>query len=116
MEKKRIFIRAAIILLIIIGIFSCTVLAVRSNGLFAESKDGLWKAYIVRDTGKDTDGYRGYLFYYGNRQGDIGEIKIECSSNGGTTESCLKPGRHNLVRWRACSSARLIGKDTFSVR
>lgn len=96
MEKKRILIRVGIIILIVICILSCAVLAVRSNGLFAESKDGLWKAYVVKDTGSAAGGYRGYLFYYGNRQGDIGEINIEGLAKTKVEKSSLKPGFHSL--------------------
>lgn len=96
MEKKKIILRTGIIVFIIAGIIACGILSVKSNGLFAESKDGLWKAYIVKDTTSPAGGYRGYLFYYGNHQGDIGEISIECLANAGVEKSRLKPGSHDL--------------------
>lgn len=96
MEKRRIIFRAGIIIFIIAGIVTCGILSVKSNGLFAESKDGLWKAYVVKDTSSPAGGYQGYLFYFGNHQGDIGEIKIECLANADVERSRLKPGSHDL--------------------
>ena len=96
MGKKKILIRTGIILAIIAIIFACGILSVKSNSLFAESKDGLWKAYIVKDMSSSSGGYRGYLFYYGNHQGNIGEIGIECLADADVEISHLKPGSHNL--------------------
>lgn len=96
MEKRKILIRTGIVILAIAGVLICGILSVKSNGLFAESKDGLWKAYIVQDTSSPAGGYRGYLFYYGNHQGDVGEIKIECLANADVEKSNLKPGSHDL--------------------
>lgn len=96
MDKRKILIRLGVIVLVIVGVIGCGILSVKSNSLFAESKDGLWKAYIVKDTVSLDGGYQGYLFYYGNHQGDIGEIKIECLNNTNVERSRLKPGSHNL--------------------
>ncbi len=69
MDKRKILIRAGVLVLVIVGVIVCGILSVKSNSLFAESKDGLWKAYIVKDRVNPAGGYQGYLFYYGNHQG-----------------------------------------------
>ena len=94
MDKRKILIRAGVLVLVIVGVIVCGILSVKSNGLFAESKDGLWKAYIVKDRVNPAGGYQGYLFYYGNHQGDIGEISIECLANTDRETSPLKAESH----------------------
>ena len=96
MDKRKILIKTGVIIFAIVIVIACGILSVKSKSLFAESKDGLWKAFIVKDTDNPDGGYQGYLFYYGNHRGNIGEIKIECLSNTDVEESRLKPGRHNL--------------------
>ncbi len=96
MDKRKILIRTGVIVFAIVIVIVCGILSVKSNGLFAESKDGLWKAYFVKAPISSSKGYQGYLFYYGNHEGNVGEIKVECQADKGAIKSRLHPGSHDL--------------------
>ena len=58
-------------------IFLCTMVVRDSGEFYAESKDGLWKGYISRSTGRGEGTYQVYVCYLGNEEGNIGEIEVQ---------------------------------------
>ena len=78
MEKRRsIFMKLGIVVFAAGWMFLCTMLLSDSGEFYAESKDGLWKGYIAKCAGSETETYQAYLCYLGNADGNIGEIEIQ---------------------------------------
>lgn len=77
MKKRKFLLGAGVAAFALMAFLLCAVL-LSDEDMSAESRDGLWKGYIVEDTGAGRPAnYKAYLYYLGNRDGDIGEIQVQ---------------------------------------
>lgn len=74
--KRSIWLKLGIVVFAAGLIFLCTMVISDSGELYAESKDGLWKGYIARNSGGEGM-YQAYVCYLGNAEGNVGEIEVQ---------------------------------------
>lgn len=97
MEKRKKYLTALAIAVTAMAVLTlCSFIALKGNSMYAESRDGLWKGYIVRSADGDISRCRGYLYYYGSRDGNAGRICVEQYEGRIPVLKELEPGRVSL--------------------